>query len=538
MFDKSELTLSEQFVWSSEKLLKVNYNNILILEIEGNLDIDCLSRSILELIKKNEILNTVFPIVDNCPTVKVNSFILSQSVLQLIENQDINQLIKTEKAAGFDLENGPLYKFKLVKCKNSAQKFFLILHFHHIICDGLSLNLFFLELIKYYDSFCSNKTINYTSHQYSNYRSLEHQKISNKNSKRKKDLVAAIKSFYFPKDYYPKIIDPHKGKIVYSKVNNALLKRLIEFCSEYKQQSHSLFYSVLAIILFHWTKNKTQLARTVYNRRAEVGLHKAMGDFVTDLPLLLTLETNDNFLEVCKKVHKEFLFSASNQEENRYIMNKNPQWDYDRIIFNLINFDTTKTVLQNDLKFAVHQVDYEDFSQEWTLCALFFLLARVSDGYVLTCTYPTDLYDDKTINALCKSYVNILEKCLQNPLIKIEELSINSELNNTKNTKIKCAIVPSQDRDFIKKFINLSKDGADSKFKLKVINLINQNTNFEIEIGDKLRLNEKLTLKELIQIIDVLNKNFDISIPYSVISILENFEDLIDVVFALIRKLK
>src|SRR5690625_7864452 len=69
------------------------------------------------------------------------------------ENPEIkaNSIIRVIDSHSFDLTNGPLYKFEILKLSDGYH--YLILSVHHIIFDGMSATIFFNELNSLYTKF-------------------------------------------------------------------------------------------------------------------------------------------------------------------------------------------------------------------------------------------------------------------------------------------------------------------------------------------------------------------------------------------------
>ena len=77
----------------------------------------------------------------------------SQVNLEVVETssfEDIRALTEAETATSFDLLNGPLYRFKLIKKNNGSH--IILLTLHHIICDGWSIAILMRDLKLFYEN--------------------------------------------------------------------------------------------------------------------------------------------------------------------------------------------------------------------------------------------------------------------------------------------------------------------------------------------------------------------------------------------------
>jgi polyketide synthase PksJ len=158
------LSFGQQRLWFIQQLEPHNtaYNLIRASKLEGNLDKQALEKSINEIIRRHEILRTIFIFDKEKPT----QVILPQLSLPLeIENlknlpeeqheTKIKQVIRDESRYWFDLAKGPLLRTKLLVLGQDQHVFLLVTH--HIISDGTSIQVFIRELVRLYQAYSQGK---------------------------------------------------------------------------------------------------------------------------------------------------------------------------------------------------------------------------------------------------------------------------------------------------------------------------------------------------------------------------------------------
>jgi acyl carrier protein len=135
------------------------YHMPIAFRVQGSLNRLALERALNELIRRHEILRTVYAFSnDLVQTVLPDSPIqlpmtdLSLGVAGQLEGK-LRQVYEAEARGPFDLATGLLMRARLVRLEESGHA--LLTVFHHIVSDGWSLNLFFKELSFYYDCFAS-----------------------------------------------------------------------------------------------------------------------------------------------------------------------------------------------------------------------------------------------------------------------------------------------------------------------------------------------------------------------------------------------
>ncbi|PLZ31919.1 hypothetical protein CBP27_20210, partial [Fischerella thermalis WC542] len=135
------------------------FNDSILIHVTGKLDSIALEKSLNEIIKRHEILRTTFKIVDTqpiqiiAPTITLKLLILDLQELSKPEQEElVKQIITEQSSKTFDLTQELLLRCKLIRLKQ--QEHIILLTMHHIICDGLSRQIFYRELGTLYQAFC------------------------------------------------------------------------------------------------------------------------------------------------------------------------------------------------------------------------------------------------------------------------------------------------------------------------------------------------------------------------------------------------
>ncbi len=135
------------------------FNESISLKFNGSLNIKAFEESLVSIIYRHESLHSAF-------SADGSQMIVFKEMPFLYDFIDISNLGKSEIGAKldefvkeeayfiFDLLNGPLTKFKLIKLSES--EYFFIFNAHHIICDGWSLGIILQDLSKYYNAYAIN----------------------------------------------------------------------------------------------------------------------------------------------------------------------------------------------------------------------------------------------------------------------------------------------------------------------------------------------------------------------------------------------
>ncbi|MFP2930948.1 condensation domain-containing protein, partial [Pyxidicoccus sp. 3LG] len=114
-------------------------------EVEGAVDAGVLDAALRALLSRHGALRSAFPSVDGRPQVSFHD--VPPRVLEVEDVGDaarLEQRLREEASRPFDLERGPLYRFRLLSA--SPRRHVLVVVFHHLVVDGASINVVMREL--------------------------------------------------------------------------------------------------------------------------------------------------------------------------------------------------------------------------------------------------------------------------------------------------------------------------------------------------------------------------------------------------------
>ncbi|HZI12013.1 MAG TPA: MupA/Atu3671 family FMN-dependent luciferase-like monooxygenase, partial [Myxococcus sp.] len=156
-----ELPLScvQERVWRLEQAFPglSAYNLPLALRLEGALHLEALEHGLQEVVRRHELLRTTYTRVEGRPVQRVSS--QAHVVLRRVElsgprdaaEAEALRLAREDALAPFSLEDGPVLRTTLVRVAEDVHV--LLVCFHHIVGDTLSILLFVRELGALYEAF-------------------------------------------------------------------------------------------------------------------------------------------------------------------------------------------------------------------------------------------------------------------------------------------------------------------------------------------------------------------------------------------------
>ncbi|MBK0368817.1 non-ribosomal peptide synthetase [Flavobacterium agrisoli] len=162
-------TSSQQEIWSDCIIggseANKSYNLSVSLKFTGNFIQEEYEKALQSLILRHESLRATFSpdghfmCVYNDIDIKIIFHDLTDQTGNL--KNEINTIVKTEVNELFDLVNGPLFKVQIIKIDDFEH--LVTLTFHHIITDGLSIDLILEELSLLYSNYVQHNEIHLES---------------------------------------------------------------------------------------------------------------------------------------------------------------------------------------------------------------------------------------------------------------------------------------------------------------------------------------------------------------------------------------
>lgn len=163
--ENPQLSFGQERLWFLNQLGVDNtvYNLPFAFWMDGVLDVTALEKSLREILRRHDILRTIFPSVGAqpvpviAPTCNLRLSVTDLQQLAPAEQEAQYQVItQTEISRPFDLAQGPLWRFQLLRF--TAEKYVLLMTIHHIIYDGWSQSVFTKELSILYKDFSTGQS--------------------------------------------------------------------------------------------------------------------------------------------------------------------------------------------------------------------------------------------------------------------------------------------------------------------------------------------------------------------------------------------
>ncbi|MCU4776825.1 amino acid adenylation domain-containing protein [Bacillus cereus] len=444
--DLPVLSFAQQRLWFFDQLEpgSSTYNMPFLLKIEGDFDINVFEKSLNEIIQRHEILRTTFLLMDEQPIQIVNPNLsikvkyvdlqaYSKKERQKISDEQIKKVAKKP----FNLEIGPLVRANIWQVEE--KEYWMLLNIHHIVGDGWSVGILIQEISKVYNAFIkgNNSPLLPLTMQYADFSIW--QKGWLKGSKQqeqlnywKKQLSGNLPVLDLPRDFSRPNKATYNGDEEYITIPKGLVEKLRTLSQQGGGTLYMLLLAVYNILLYKYSKQEDIIVGTPIANRNHLEIEPLIGFFVNTLALRTRVRKDMCFRELLQEVKQTCLGAYSNQDipfENIVAEIVPERQSNSSVLFQTV-FALEKQT-QNIIEMSGVKIRPEKLNINVAKFDLTLSMIEEEDKVSGTFNYNTSLFRKSTIQRISKHYLSILEQVIENPNIKLNQLSLinKEELN-------------------------------------------------------------------------------------------------------------
>ncbi|MED4613161.1 plipastatin non-ribosomal peptide synthetase PpsC [Bacillus subtilis] len=405
------------------------YNMPAVLELEGKLNLERMDRAFKELIKRHESLRTSFEQdAGGDPVQRIHDevpFTLQTTVLGArTEQEAAAAFIKP-----FDLSQAPLFRAQIVKV--SDERHLLLVDMHHIISDGVSVNI----LIREFGELYNNRKLPALRIQYKDYAVWQEGFKTGDAYKTQgaywlKQLEGELPVLDLPADHARPPVRSFAGDKVSFTLDQEVASDLHKLARENGSTLYMVLLAAYTAFLSRLSGQEDIIVGSPIAGRPHKDLEPILGMFVNTLALRTRPEGGKPFVQYLQEVRETALEAFEHQDypfeelvdklELTRDMSRNPLFD---VMFVLQNMDQESLELDElCLKPAAnngHQTSKFDLT----------LYAQEQPHGLLTfqMEFSTDLYKKKTIEKWLQYFINMLLSIIKDNKAALGTINILNE---------------------------------------------------------------------------------------------------------------
>ncbi|UCH92294.1 MAG: amino acid adenylation domain-containing protein [Candidatus Aminicenantes bacterium] len=327
----------------------------------------------------------------------------------------------------FDLSRAPLLRVGILKTREqTAEKHILLVDMHHIISDGISINLLINEFMKVYKGEnLPPREIQYKDFAGWQTHKKQQEKIHRQELYWKNQWEGEIPVLNLPIDYPRPLVRGFAGNTLHFEIAGEKVQALKSLAREQEVTLFMLLLSVYTTFLSRLSGQEDIVVGTPTAGRRHADLENIIGMFVNTLALRNFPLGQQPFTTLLEEVKKRTLEAFENQDypfeylveqvELERDTSRNPLFD---TMFSLLNMEAPVFEIPG-LKLAA--VDYKRPTAQFDLT----LTALESDQRLsFAFEYSTTLFKEESIRWFIVYFKKILEAVIENKTIKLKEIDI------------------------------------------------------------------------------------------------------------------
>lgn len=427
------LTNPQRSIWNTELFFNgSNINNICgTINLYKPLDFNILKKALKLIIEKNNNFHTKFTIEDGSIFQhyedKINYNI---DIIEVKDEDELHKLEQTTMAHIFDILNSDLFNITIFKYPDSTGG--VIVNIHHIISDSWTLGLIAKEIVSNYCSLCNNTPIESQKPSYIDY--IEFEKDYINSSKYLKDkqfwkdyLKDCPNSITIPstKENSTNDFSPEGIRKIF-KLENKYIKKINEFCCNYKISLFNFFMSIYSIYIGKINNVDDFILGTPILNRTNAAQKNTMGMFINTIPFRVNIEENYSFLAFLNNLSLNFTSILRHQKHSyQYILEdlrkENPKAP--NLYQILLSYQITKIKTDDNM----------EYSSDWNFNGnvaddidIHFFDLNDSGNIDIAYDYRVSKYTDEDISEIHSRILHIISQILNNPGMLIKEISITT----------------------------------------------------------------------------------------------------------------
>src|SRR5436853_1545597 len=439
---KARLSTSQQRIWILEQMEPgtSTYNIPVVVRIKGELDEEALEASLRELTKRHESLRTTIEEEEAEPVQIIHDDIrieLRKEDLRAESGEGLERLLREigeEEGRGiFDLQRGPLVRYRLVRVGEAERMFYLTMH--HIISDGWSIGVMGKDLAELYRAKKRGEEakLGELQVQYGDYAEWESERKSGEAEQEqlsywKEQLRGEHNLIELGGERRRSAVRKYEGRTVRHRLNSEIVKGLREVN---RREGVTMYMSLLAgfkALMSRLSGEEDIRIGAPVAGRMRSELEGLIGLVLNTVVIRTEVKGEERFRELLDRVREATLGAYANQEtayervleelEIKRDLSTTPVF---QVMFNMLNFPHRREEVEGI------KIELEKSAEVGSKFDLTMYIGEEGEEIAINGTYDASLYEEERIKELMRQYETVLKQAVKDTEIRIDEISLRTE---------------------------------------------------------------------------------------------------------------
>jgi len=420
------------------------YNMFDSFNLKGKFCSISFHKAVESVINRHEVLRTVFK--ENNQGELRQWIIAQEDIAVDLKYIDFKDEIDPEEKASlyisedvvqcFDLQKGPLIKFRIFKITENHH--ILYYKIHHIICDEVSKGILKRDILEYYKSYENideSVVLPELVIQYKDYAGWKISKLENNEYSQHKHFWLKELSGELPimninnLGSRPRTINSD-GQRVDGYLDSKTTESLNSFIETNKGTEFMGVLAVWYILFYKYTAEQDLIVGTPVSGREHKDLNDQLGCYINTLPLRFKINPNDSFVGVFQKVRSLLLqvyqFQDYPFEEILDNLNIGSHKNRNAIFDVMISYHNVHKNIKEDIDENENKI--LDQGNVKSKLDLMINGMSVGNNFYFIIDFNKTIFDVVFVRQLFQNYKNLVSRLLESPDVSIKDINYHKEV--------------------------------------------------------------------------------------------------------------
>lgn len=462
------LSFAQERLWFIDKLEgSTHYHIPILLNLDPLVRPDGVEMSINALLKRHEILRTIYPEDENGPYQSIRSFTTQQLQQSFVKNElpqnEITEFLKKP----FDIAKEGVFRAWLINREKGDR--LLVIVVHHIAFDGWSMPIFINELKQCYGLWAQGSALDLPplEIQYADYSAYQKRHLQGEKLEEMlrywDGSLKGVSPVELPTDYARPILQSTKGDMVSRELPISTWHQVRKFAVTNEVTPFVTLLAVFKLLISRYTGKLDICVGSPVANRPRRELEPLIGFFVNTLAIRSQIDSSKTFVDFVRQVYKTTLGAFDHQDVpfERIVDRLGLERDMSRPPLVQVIFVLNESGKQPQPKDAglVKAVPQGTKSSKFDVA----LSVTVADGRIkVGANYCSDLFEKDTMEGFIVHYEQLLSNLLDDSARELEKVPL---LNVVQQKEVmflsKGADTAANERPLLKHFSNCVKYFSD-----------------------------------------------------------------------------
>ncbi|MGB8190689.1 MAG: amino acid adenylation domain-containing protein, partial [Chitinophagaceae bacterium] len=435
--DKYPATGQQQLVWSvcnSSREACAAYNMTGVIHFHAAPDTSLLVIALTWVMEEHASLRTNFKeqdrqlwqvIRENMPLdIAVNE------IREELFESAVREHIEKERQWVFDLENDILAKLNLFVSSTGAAC--LAGTVHHLVADGISLQLILAQIKAVYTSLKNNtncSAINKSSFEYNDYAWWQQEWLRSSQSDASRQYLQSISQhaeiLHLPVEYARPAVKSYAGKCISFRIEDVAFKHCIKSAQSLKVHLSVPVITSIQLLLEAFTGQEQITTGLILTGRHHAAWDRQAGLFMNTLPLVTDIDGSDHIEKIIHRVDAQISNLQDHQSFPYYALLQDQPNLAPLLSKALINYMR----FENDELFSLDDITgLQTAAAPSSKAELEFECYEIPGAFSCRLIYDASLFSDDTAEQLLNCLQVILMQCFSKPGLLVKDLQLMTDV--------------------------------------------------------------------------------------------------------------